>query len=126
MKPKLLAIDDETGVLEMIRAHFEMRGYEVFTASDGGEGIELCEQVRPDAILVDLKMRQIDGDKALPRLRELVPEAKIFVVSAYQDDITERRIAGLGADAYFEKPISIIELHKIIDAALNAPQISRP
>lgn len=123
MKPKLLTIDDETGVLDMIRSHFEMRGFEVFTASDGGEGIEMCQRVRPDAVLLDLKMGQMDGDKALPRLRELVPEAKIFVVSAYQDDITQRRIAGLGADAYFEKPISIIELHQIIHAALSAPRV---
>lgn len=125
MKPKLLTIDDENGVLEMIRSHFEMRGYEVFTASDGVEGIAMCERVRPDAILLDLKMRQMDGDKALPHLRALMPNAKIFVVSAYQDDITQRRIAGLGADGYFEKPVSIIELYRIIDTALSALRLTQ-
>ena len=42
-KLKILAVDDETGVLDMIASHFRLRGYEVFTASDGGEGIELCK-----------------------------------------------------------------------------------
>jgi len=119
MKVKLLAIDDETGVLEMIRGHFELRGYDVFTASDGTEGIEVCEAVKPDVILLDLKMKTMDGDKAIPRLRQIVPAAKIFVVSAYQDEITSKRIAGLGVDAYFEKPVSILALERVIRQSLG-------
>jgi CheY-like chemotaxis protein len=118
-KPKLLAIDDETGVQEMIRGHFELRGFEVHTASDGEEGIEVCKAVIPDVVLIDLKMKQMDGDRAIPFIRKIVPTAKLFVISAYQDEITERRIAGLGVDAYFEKPVSILELERIIKKALG-------
>jgi DNA-binding response OmpR family regulator len=118
LKVKLLAIDDEAGVLEMIRSHFELRGYEVFTASDGDEGIQLCKAVKPDVVLLDIKMKKMDGDKALPDLRCIVPNAKIFVVSAYQDEVTEKRIAGLGADAYFEKPLSLISLEDVIKNAV--------
>ena len=119
MSPKLLAMDDESGVLSMIRGHFEPRGYEVFTASDGREGIELCEKVHPDVILLDLKMKQMDGDEALPSLRRLVPKAKIFVISAYQQEIISKRIAGLGADAFFEKPVSIVELERTVRQSLS-------
>lgn len=115
---KLLVIDDEPGVLDMVRGHFELRGFEVHTASDGLQGIELCAEVLPEVILLDLKMKQMDGDKAIPALREMVPDAKIFVVSAYQDEIMEKRIRGLKVDAHFEKPVSILELEKAIRASL--------
>jgi len=103
-------IDDEAGVVEMIQDHFSLRGYEVFTALDGQEGIEVCCEVKPDVILLDLKMKVMDGDKAVPFLREIVPTAKIFVISAYQDEITQKRIAGLAIDAYFEKPLTMLSI----------------
>ena len=118
-KPKILVIDDEQGILEMIQGHFSLRGFEVFTASDGREGIEVCGRVLPDIILLDLKMKEMDGDAALPELRRLVPAAKIFVVSAYQDEVMEKRLHGLGVDAHFEKPVSIIEIEKIIREAVK-------
>ena len=74
-KPKLLVIDDETGVLEMIRSHFELRGLEVHTASDGAEGIELAGRIQPDLIVLDLKMKNWTGTRPFlhsgvwPRLR---------------------------------------------------------
>lgn len=117
-KIKLLAIDDEPGVLEMIHDHFSLRGFEVYTAADGIEGIILCEKVRPHAILLDLKMKHLDGDKALGQLRELVPEAKIFVVSGYQDELAQKRIGGLAIEAYFEKPVSVLELEKALRQSL--------
>ena len=117
-KIKLLAIDDEGGILEMIHDHFSLRGFEVFTAADGVEGIVLCKKVRPQVILLDLKMKQLDGDKALGQLLELVPEAKIFVVSGYQDELAQKRISGLAIEAYFEKPVSILELEKAIRRSL--------
>ena len=118
-KIRLLAIDDEAGVLEMIHDHFSLRGFEVHTAGDGLEGIILCEEVRPQVILLDLKMKQLDGDKALAQLRELVPEAKIFVVSGYQDELAQKRIGGLAIEAYFEKPVSVLELEKAVRQSLS-------
>ena len=115
----LLAIDDETEVLEMIRDHFSLRGFEVHTAGDGREGILLCEKIRPDAILLDLKMKDLDGDKALVQLRALVPDAKVFVISGYQDELAQKRIGGLPVTAYFEKPVSILELEKAVRRALT-------
>ncbi len=119
MKPKLLVIDDETGVLEMISGHFSLRGFEVYTAGDGGEGIERCAAVHPDVILLDLKMKELDGDKAMPKLRQLAPDATLIVVSACQDEIVQRRIRGLGADTYFEKPVSLTELERFIKHSLK-------
>lgn len=118
-KIRLLVVDDEEGVLDMVREHFGPRGYEVFTAGDGAEGIEVCKHAKPDIILLDLKMKKMDGNEALPHLKAIAPGAKIFVVSAYQDEILQRKIAGLGVDAHFEKPIPIVELEKAVRAALS-------
>ena len=123
-KIRLLAIDDETGVLEMIADHFNLRGFEVHTAGDGAEGIILCQKVRPHVILLDLKMKQLDGDKALVQLRELAPEAKIFVVSGYQDDLAQKRLGGLQVEGCFEKPVSVLELEKAVRRALTAADAS--
>lgn len=118
MKKKLLVIDDEPSVLDMIQGHFSLRGFDVLTADDGGSGIAVCRDSLPDVIILDLKMKHMDGDEALPELRRIVPDARIYVVSAYQDEITEKRVAGLGVDAYFEKPVSIIDLQHTIQQAL--------
>ena len=119
MKPKLLVVDDEPDVLDMIRGYFEPRGFEVHTAPDGKLAIEICRQIIPDIILLDLKMKEMDGDEAVPYLRRAAPQAKIFIVSAYQDDLMETRIAALGVDAYFEKPVSILVLQEAILKAIG-------
>ena len=119
MKPKLLVLDDEPGVLDMIRGHFELRGFEVHTAPDGRQGIAVCSSVYPDVIVLDLKMKELDGDEAIPHLRALVPEAVLFVVSAFQDDLLERRLRGLAVDGVFEKPVSILELQTRMTQAMQ-------
>lgn len=119
---KLLVIDDEPGVLDMIRGHFKYHGFDVLTAGDGGEGVMLCREHKPDVILLDFKMKQMDGDEAVPHLREAVPNALILMVSAYQDEMTRKRLEGLGIDGYFEKPVSILELQTVIETALNRPK----
>ncbi len=115
----MLVIDDEPGVLDMIQGHFKHRGFEVYTADDGGSGIEVCRKVKPDVILLDLKMKEMDGDEAVPQLKALAPESVVFMISAYQDERTQKRIRGLEIDAYFEKPVSILELQRAVDNALQ-------
>ncbi len=119
MKKKMLVVDDEPGVLDMIRGHFKHHGFDVVTAEDGDEGVKLCREHKPDVILLDFKMKHMDGDEAVPHLRETVPKALILMVSAYQDEAAKKRLRGLGIDGYFEKPVSILELQRVIENALN-------
>lgn len=111
---QIVAIDDEEDVQGMIRDHFEPRGYSVRTASDGEEGLELCRQSKPDLVLLDLKMKKLDGEQTLTRLLEIYPDLKVLVISAYQSDLIRRKILQLGAKDYLEKPVSIIDLEKIV------------
>lgn len=118
-KPKLLVVDDEPGVLDMIQGHFSLRGYEVFTAPDGRVGVEICRREKPQIILLDFKMKEMDGDEALPLMRETSPASKIFMVTAYQDAQSEHRMKKLAVDAYFEKPVSILTLQKAVEQAIT-------
>lgn len=124
MKNTLLVIDDDKTVLETIRAHFECRNYDVYTAEDGLEGIEVCQEVFPDVILVDLKMKRMDGDTAVPFLRQTVPHSKIFVLSALSEKAAAPRVAGLEVDDYLEKPVSVKELEAHLEQALQSPDPS--
>ena len=116
---RLLVIDDEEAILQMVKEHFELRGFEVFSASDGEEGLELATKTNPHVILLDLKMKKTDGEKILPQLRLSLPQTKIFVVSAHQEETTKKKLQEEGIDSFFEKPVSILELEQIIRKCLG-------
>jgi len=111
MKRKMLVIDDEPLVLDMIRSQFEL-SFDVITAPDGDLGIELGRVIDPDVIL--LKMKAMDTDRAIPCLKAILPQAKIFVLSAFHDDLLKERTLALGADAYFEKNMPKEELQSAV------------
>lgn len=118
MSPKILAVDDEPGVLDMIAGHFRPRGFEVYTAPDGEEAAGLAARVLPDIIILDLKMRKVDGDRICPVLHEIAPRAKIFLITAYDNEVVAHRIRNLPVDRHFEKPVSILELEKAVREGL--------
>lgn len=120
--PKLLVIDDEPEILELLRGHFSLRGYEVLTASDGSEGLSVLETERPDVILLDLKMKQVDGDRFLKEVRGRNLPGKILVITGYQDEALRDKVHRLGVDAFLEKPVSILELQKRIQELTGASQ----
>ncbi len=121
MKGKLMIVDDEKDVREMIRSHFELRQYKVFTAQDGQEGLQIAEQEKPQLVMMDIKMPRLDGDEMLARLHHVLPKtAKFIVVTAYNDQRIKDRVAKIGCDAYFEKPVSISELQKKVEELLKA------
>lgn len=113
--PKLLVIDDEPAILEMIKGHFLIRGYEVLTAGDGAEGLEILEAAHPDVVVLDLKMKKVDGDQFLKQMREKNIGARVLVVTGYQDEELRIKIEKLGVDAFLEKPASILEIQRKIE-----------
>ncbi len=115
-----MVVDDEKDVREMIRNHFELRGYEVITAGDGEEGIELAKTEKPRLVIMDVKMPKLDGDQMLERLHHILPNAQFIVFTAYQDKrIRERIESAGGCHAYYEKPVSILELQRKVEELLS-------
>lgn len=116
---KLLVIDDLPDVLEMIRTHFGMRGYEVLMSLDGREGLELAEVERPDIVLLDLKMKKLDGDRFLEEARKRNIASRVIVITGCQDELLRKRVESLGVDGFIEKPASLLELESKIEHIMN-------
>jgi len=116
-KPHLLTIDDEVEFVSLIKDYFEPRGYTVYTAVRGVNGIEIVREKKPDIVLIDLKMPGIDGDEALALIKKVQPEAKVIFITAYDDGgKTKARLLKMGAYAYFDKPLSSL---KDLEEAIN-------
>jgi DNA-binding response OmpR family regulator len=115
---RVLVVDDEQTLLATLRFNLEREGYEVITASDGGEAVALAESVRPDLILLDLMLSGMHGFEVCRTLRKHTP-VPIVILTARTDEVD--RIVGLemGADDYITKPFSMVELIARVRALLR-------
>lgn len=112
MKRKILIVDDEEHILELLKINLEFSGYEIYTHSTGSGVLEIIEQVAPDLILLDLMLPEIDGIELCKRIRNN-PEfnrIRILIVSAKSDEIDKVLCLEIGADDYITKPFSLREL----------------
>ena len=80
-KATILTIDDESSIRESFSAHLEDEGYCALTADGGAEGLEIFQHQKPDLVLVDLRMREVDGLEVLARVVKDSPETPIIIVS---------------------------------------------
>jgi len=106
-KEKILLVDDDEDILEMLKYLLEGAGYDVFTASNGLDGLSLAKKILPDLIILDVMMPQMDGVETCIKMREEdgLKNTIITFLSARSEDYSH--IAGLeaGADDYIYKPI---------------------
>ena len=85
-KYKILAIDDEIGFTDAIKEYFApLNDFEVMTAARGQIGLDIIRGEKPDIVLLDLKMPDMEGDEVLRRLKEIHPHAKPIIITAYND-----------------------------------------
>lgn len=104
---KILLVDDEPDILEFIRYNLQKEGYEVLTASNGKDAIEVAEKVLPDLIILDVMMPDMDGIETCSRIRE-IPSLKSTMVTfltARNEDFSQLAGFDAGADDYITKPI---------------------
>lgn len=115
---KILIIEDEANIAQVIRLYLEQAGYTVLTASDGVAGLELHAREHPDLIVLDLMLPALDGMEVCRRIRSWA-NTPILMLTARQGE--EDRIAGLdnGADDYLVKPFSPREVVSRIKAILR-------
>ncbi|PKN00728.1 MAG: histidine kinase [Elusimicrobia bacterium HGW-Elusimicrobia-1] len=111
---KVLAVDDDAGVLHFVATAVEhiIKNVSVAVASDGLEAGEKIAEFRPDVLILDIKLPGIDGFEVLRRLKKR--NMKILAISAFPSDETRRKILAAGADAFLVKPFDIAELKKTI------------
>jgi two-component system, OmpR family, alkaline phosphatase synthesis response regulator PhoP len=104
---KVLVVDDEESILELLKYNLEKNGYEVRTAIDGIKAVDIAKKFVPDLVLLDIMMPKIDGVETCRLIRELPELQKTFVVflTARSEEYSEVAAFDVGADDYIMKPI---------------------
>jgi CheY-like chemotaxis protein/DNA-binding XRE family transcriptional regulator len=103
---KVLIIDDEQEVCEMLYSFLVPHNYKVFLAFNGQMGLEYFEEIKPDIVLLDLKMPDIDGVEVLKIIRK-VSEVPVVIITGHPQEVSEIHLADLKIEGYIEKPISL-------------------
>lgn len=119
--PKILVVDDEPGILNLLVSYLKAEGYEVYTASDGNAALKAARAYKPDILILDLMLPGLDGLEVLTRLRR---ESDVYVILLTARTEETDKIVGLsvGADDYVTKPFSPRELTARVKAALRRLQ----
>src|SRR5215216_1770350 len=121
-RKRVLAIDDEPAMTEWLKMVIESEGYEVRTALIGTRGEEIFKQWRPDVVVSDLMLPDVDGIQLLRRLKEIDPWPEIIVISG-QGTVARAVEAGQAGALYFlEKPVSQDGLMDMIRKAIDRTQ----
>ena len=115
---KILVVDDEKPISDIIKFNLTKEGYDVHTAYDGEEALKQVEEVSPDLIILDLMLPEVDGFDICRQVRQ-EKNTPIIMVSAKKDDIDKIRGLGLGADDYMTKPFSPSELVARVKAHMD-------
>ena len=122
-KVKILLIDDNDVTREVLRVILRSEGYDVVgEATDGGSGLEMALKLKPDLILLDVVMPKISGKEVLPRIRELVPDARVLMVTASKDQETISEVVKTGIHGYILKPFNaqkILDTVAVVVAKIN-------
>ncbi len=111
-KGRILVVEDDTDISNMLRIYFSSQGYEVVVTARGGEAMERCRAQLPHVIVLDIMLPDIDGYEVCSRLRTNLRTSHIPIIFLTQKDERSDKIAGLelGADDYITKPFDIEEL----------------
>jgi two-component system, OmpR family, response regulator len=117
-KPKVLVIDDEENVCELITLYFEKAGYDVVCSGDGNQGIDMIRSQKPDLVILDLMLPGMDGLDVCKEIRKF-SNIPLIMLTARVDEVD--RVLGLeiGADDYVTKPFSPRELLARVKAVLR-------
>lgn len=117
-EPLILAVDDEVGILRLIKLELSSQGFRVVTASGGEEALRLAEQQRPDIAVLDIVMPDMSGLEVMRKLRERT-SIPIILLTAKDNDADKVRGLELGADDYLVKPFNPEELSARVRAVLR-------
>tara|TARA_B100001094_G_scaffold49725_1_gene45211 strand:+ start:4140 stop:4814 length:675 start_codon:yes stop_codon:yes gene_type:complete len=117
-KYKILLVDDEKDILEFLSYNLKKEGFIVFTANNGTEGLELSQEHKPDLIILDVMMPEMDGVTVCQNIREIkaLNETLILFLTARSEEYSELAGFAAGADDYITKPIK----PKLLISRINA------
>ena len=118
MDRKILIVDDEKNIVDILKFNLEKSGFETIEAYDGAEGVEKAYSESPDLILLDIMLPKMDGFEACKKIREKL-STPIIMLTAREEEVDKILGLELGADDYITKPFSVRELMARIKANLR-------
>jgi PleD family two-component response regulator len=127
-QPKILIVEDDLDVSEMLNAYFRVQGYEVFTVNWGEDGVRSAQTISPNLVILDIRLPDIDGYEVARRLREDRHTQDIPIIFLTEKRERADRLQGLelGVDDYITKPFDIQELRLRVRNALNRVSQASP
>jgi DNA-binding response OmpR family regulator len=121
----VLIVEDDEAILDPVAYRLERAGYRVLRARDGAVGLRLFRRERPDVVVLDLMLPQIDGWRVTEQVREVDPAVPLIVVSARTGEHDRVRGLEIGADDYVTKPFSMKELVARVGAQIRRVEQAR-
>jgi two-component system alkaline phosphatase synthesis response regulator PhoP len=121
MSKKVLIVDDEPNILELIEYNLKKEGYDIIRASTGEETVAILENIKPDIVLLNQMLPGIDGLMVLKKIRanDMLSDMPVILVTAKSEEIDKIIGLELGADDYVTKPFSVRELVARVKANLR-------
>jgi DNA-binding response OmpR family regulator len=115
-KIKILYVDDETDVLQMMKIGLEDRGYDVRISDNGNGALELLKTDEPDIIIADLRMSPMNGFELFQEVKKIkqLKDVPFFFLTAVDDFLAQKYGHSLGVDAYITKPVDMENLDLLI------------
>jgi two-component system sensor histidine kinase TorS len=121
-KPRILIAEDFEENRIALKLILKHAGFEVIEAEDGRQAVEAVRREKPDLVLMDVTLPEIDGLQATREIRDQAEfqRTPIIIVSAHDNEEIRRQAADAGGSGYISKPIEIEELKKLIESCLSA------
>ena len=116
-KISILIVDDEEMMRNLLSKILSKEGYQINTAADGYEGLDILRSRAVDLVITDMKMPRMDGYELLKIVKSEFPTAGVIVMTAYGDAYTVKDALLLGADEYITKPFKSYEISLVVERA---------
>ena len=123
---RVLIVEDNPDLAYGLRNNLEIEGYEVEVAADGARGLDRARAVRPDLVILDLMLPEMDGFRVLRALRAEQLSMPVLILTARGEEADKVRGLKLGADDYVTKPFGLLELLARVEALLRRPTRRAP
>ena len=119
--PLIVVIDDDAGTRMLVTQVLKKEGHEVMAAEDGAKGLALIREFKPDLVVSDVQMPELDGFEVLDRVRNdaVLANTPVILLTSLQDRSHMRQGMTTGADDYLTKPFALQELREAVSAQLN-------
>jgi DNA-binding NtrC family response regulator len=111
---RILVVDDEELVCNVLKEFLKLKGYEVHTANDGPTGISLVKEIRPHIVLLDIIMPGMGGIDVLQEIKKIDPKVGVIMVTGVADHELAKRTLELGAYDYITKPIDLDYFESVV------------